>query len=326
MKKMIFFILCIFGLGAFFIHLYYTPRKKAVQYSIAFCTPTTHPALEEIERGFKEGLEQKCLGKEFTCTIFNANGNKSLLRAQAEEVVTGHYDLICTLGANFSQSVAELLHKKKIQTPQVFTAVDDPVFAQSLADTNPHSTGSYVQFDYPQQIDLLLRVKPDMRTLLLVYDPLQGVGLEADKQIVERYARSKGIAVKVVEVYQSNEIQQKVAALIPSVDVVLVFVDNTVVAGIDTLINLCNRSGVTLYASDLNSGKKGAALSYGITEYESGAVAANTACAILVGGKTIDQLPIRAITNRSFVLNYAVAQKQKVDTALYESIVKGVQQ
>ena len=53
---------------------------------VAIFTPTTHPALEEVEQGFKETI-QKLSSKPYVFTTFNANGNRSLLRAQAEEIV-----------------------------------------------------------------------------------------------------------------------------------------------------------------------------------------------------------------------------------------------
>ena len=90
---------------------------------VAIFTPTTHPALEEVEQGFRETI-QKLSSKPYVFTTFNANGNRSLLRAQAEEIVGGAYDLIFTMGALCSQTIAELLQKKGIKMPHVFGAVD----------------------------------------------------------------------------------------------------------------------------------------------------------------------------------------------------------
>lgn len=326
MKKLFLFIvgIGIFGAAFFLFVLHNRPQVTAQSCHIAICTPISHPALEEVEQGFKETLE-KGLNKPCTFTTFNANGNKTLMRAQAEDAVAGHYDLIFTMGASFSQAVAELLHKKSIDTPQVFGSVDEQSFAQALTQINKHTTGVYVHLNYERNIDILLQVKPTMHTMLLVYDPMHGAGLEKEKKIIEQYAATKGVTVQAVEIYQPNEIQQKVAALIPSYDVVMVLVDNTVVSGIDTLITLCNRYGVTLYASDLNSGKKGAALTYGITEYTSGSGAARKALEILVDHKKPEQLPISAINQCILELNRDVAAKQNIDNSLAESIIKGMQ-
>ena len=286
------------------------PHSDALR--VAIFAPTTHPALEEVEQGFRETI-QELSSKPYVFTTFNANGNRSLLRAQAEEIVGGAYDLIFTMGALCSQTIAELLQKKGIEMPHVFGAVDGQTFAQSLTALNRSSTGVYVQFDYTQEMNMLHALKPNAKHILLVYDPTHGTGLEKYKKEIERYIQKFGMTLQSVEIYQSNEIQQKVAALLPSMDVVLVLVDNTVVAGIDALIALCNRYGVTLLASDLASGKKGAALAYGITEYESGSGAAQKACEILICGKKPYDIPISAITKFRIAVNRDTMQAQQLE-------------
>ncbi|HEV2601803.1 MAG TPA: ABC transporter substrate-binding protein [Candidatus Babeliales bacterium] len=305
--------------------LFYKQNKHleapAGQIKIAILTPTTHPALQEIERGFKE-IVQESDGKQCLFTTFNANGNKTLLRAQAEEMVSGGYDLLFTIGAGCCQTIAELLKKKNVATPHIFTAVDGPEFAQSIMDLNTSSTGVYVKSDYKTEMDIVHLLKPNIKNMLLVYDPTHGVGLEKDKQEIAEYIKKFGITLHAVEIYQTNEIQQKVAALLPSMDVLLILADNTVVAGIDALITLCNRYGVTLFASDLESGKKGAALAYGVTEYESGSEAAQKALEILFDGKRPAELGLRAVTKFRVAVNTATAAMQNViiDTQIVEQL------
>ncbi len=287
-----------------------TPTQKQVR--IAILTPTTHPALQEIEQGFKETL-QKLSSKPYTFTTFNANGNKTLLRAQAEEIILGNYQLIFTIGAGCSQTIAELLRKKGVHTPHLFGAIDSHAFAASLRDMNASSTGVYVVVDYKPTIDILHELKPTTKNILLVYDPTHGTGLEKYKKELADYVKKFGMTLHSSEIYQTNEIQQKVAALLPSMDAVLVLIDNSVVAGIDALVTLCNRYGVTLVASDLASGKKGAALARGITEYESGSGAAYKAYEILDKGKLSRDLPLDAITNFKIEINPHTMQQQKLE-------------
>src|ERR1700722_3552821 len=79
-------------------------KKSGQKYSIAIFTPITHPSLEEIEQGFKEVMLKKHADKlEFV--TFNANGNKTLQRAQADEILNGNFDLFFTIGAGCSQLV-----------------------------------------------------------------------------------------------------------------------------------------------------------------------------------------------------------------------------
>jgi len=319
MKKIIIMIYSITVAIAVFVIMHQQKISDSNVIRIAVFTPTTHPALEEIEQGFKETL-QTLSAKSYAFTTYNANGNRTLLRAQAEEIVQGSYDVICTLGAMCSQTIAELLHKRGVLTPHVFCAIDGAEFAHTLMHLNPSSTGVYVQLDYTKEMDMLHAIKPDTKNILLVYDPTHGTGLEKYKHQIEQHVKKFGMTLHSVQIYQSNEIQQKVAALVPTVDVVLVLIDNTVVAGIDALIALCNRFGVTLLASDLASGKKGAALAYGITEYESGSGAAHKAHEIVDLGKKPQELPISAITNFTLAINRQTQQAQHL--AVDETLVK----
>ncbi|MFI5333496.1 MAG: ABC transporter substrate-binding protein, partial [Candidatus Babeliales bacterium] len=288
-------VLMVIVLGALFLLWGNKETPTDDQLRIAIFTPTTHPSLEEIERGFKETLQQSMPPACCAFITFNANGNKTLLQAQAQEIVGDQYDCIVTIGAACSQTIAELLHKKDNKTPHVFGAVDGYDFAQALQTSNESSTGVYVQVDYKKEMDILHQYKPDARNILLVYDPTQGTGLEKYKNEIAAYVQKFGATLHSVEVYQTNEIQPKVAALLPTMDVVLVLIDNTVAAGIDALITLCNRYHVTLFASDLASGKKGAALAYGISEYESGKQAAKIVNEILVDGNKPGEIPVRAV-------------------------------
>jgi len=287
-------------------------KTQSEDLRIAIFTPTTHSALEEIERGFKETLG-KLSSQSYLFTTFNANGNRTLLRAQAEEIAAGDYDLIFTIGVTCSQTISEIIKKKGITNAHVFGGVDGPEFAQSLILANAASAGVYVKSDYQQEMEILHQFKPAAKKILLVYDPTHGTGLEKDKQVIEQHIKKFGMQLQCVEIYQTNELQQKVAALLPQVDVVLVLTDNTVVAGIEALVVLCNRYRVTLLASDLASGKKGAALAYGITEYESGSGAAQKAHDILIHGKKPCEVALSAVVNFRIAVNAQTMKAQNLD-------------
>ena len=267
--------------------------------------------MDEIERGFKETMAH---GKQtYTFDTFNASGNKTLLRAQAEEITNQQYDLVFTVGTVCSHTMHTLLAKQQSATPLVFTAIDNP---ESIGITEvsrkqgAHVTGTYITDNFDAQLDYLLKVKPNTKTVLFVYDPTHGTGMEKVRSELEAATQSKGITLRTAQIFATNEIAQKVESLIGDVDVLLIYTDHTLVSGVDNLIKLCNQYGVTLYASDLNSGEKGAALAFGVQEYEHGKEAAFKALTILDEYQLANEVPITAISNYKLLINKATQHAQ----------------
>lgn len=253
---------------------------------VAILTPVSHPSLEKIEQGFKDTLTS--LGKNhYQCDVFNAGGNKTLLRAQAEEIVQKDYDLIFTIATQPSQLIKELCTKKGKKTPLVFGAADTPEslgLVQSLQNPGGTMTGVLEMPHYEDQIKLLQALKPNVKNILLVYNPAQGSGLERQKQEYEKICTGAGITLRTLEVLNLNEVYGKLSSSIASNDVVLVLKDNTVVPAMDGVIKLCSLHHVTLMTSDLDSGDKGAALSFGVYEEQFGVQGARLALKILEEG------------------------------------------
>jgi putative ABC transport system substrate-binding protein len=310
-------IITAFVIGAAFIGYYFfkqQPKNKNCQsYRIAIFEPASHPAMDEIAQGFIETLQKNSCA-HYTFKRYNANGNNTLLRALAEEIVQNNYDLIMTIGADPTRTIHELTSKKNITTPVVFDAVSDPIglgIIASRASSGNNITGVEEIPNFNDQLNRLLLVKPDTKNLLLVYDPIIKAGIhETWAQQVQQLAHSKSINVHYAKVFHTNEIQTKVQPLMQNVDVIMIFTDHTTVSGVDSLITLCNRYGVTLYASDLNSGDKGAALSYGIIQYDLGADAGQLALQILEKHKDPKNIPITEPTTKRLKINSTTAQKQ----------------
>src|SRR3990172_7606241 len=94
-------------------------------FRVAILTPATHPSLEKIEAGFRQTCEAAGRGR-YAFVTYNANGNKVLMRAQAEEIVNGNFDLVFTIGAGASQRTKGLCVQRHKQVPIVFGAVARP--------------------------------------------------------------------------------------------------------------------------------------------------------------------------------------------------------
>ena len=309
------FALLLIGTVSIYYFLYRTTDEKYDK-NIAIFIPAIHPAMDEIERGIKETLLQNKT-QSYSFNTYNANGNKTLLRAQADEIAQQYYDCVFTIGTVCTQTMFEITKKKEMDMPVVFTAVDDPVkigIVHSLKSSGNNLTGSTIEDDFDKQFDALIAIKPTIKKVLFVYDPADGSGHEKREQTIEHVLKKRNISLKSVHIYQANEIQQKVEPLLDEdFDVIFIYTDHTTVSGVDSLITLCNRYNITLYASDLSSSDKGAAVAFGVTEYEHGKNAAQKALEILHHNKKPSEVPISPVENQKIKINTKTMKAQNLN-------------
>lgn len=287
---------------------YYIPSgevQPAGHYRIAVLTPVTHAALEEIILGFKETL-----GKNLPCTfdIYNAEGDRVLLQSQAEKIAQDtRYNLALVVATQPSIIMKEVVLKRGSQLPIVCAAVDDPVknglvhSLESSGNTFTTVTESMDKKHYQLQLDFLKKLFPHIKKLLLVYTP--NVMLDREKDLLDECSKEHGIELTLLPIFACHELAQKASSLMLGQDCVIVLKDNTIVSCIETLVMLCNRMHIPLYASDLNSLKAGATCAYGVHEYQFGMQAAHQAYAILHDKKKPSTVASSRITQCRFVVN-----------------------
>lgn len=283
-------------------------------YKIAIFTPASHPSLDKIEAGFKDGLTKEM---KVNCQFdtYNGNGSPTLMHAQAEEIFDKNYDLIFTIGAKTSQMAKEASLRKNRLLPIVFGAVARPEELNLIASrehTENHLTGITADPDYQLQMTMLHFINPNIKRILLIYDPTQSSGLEYDKNVSEKVLNSLGVELKAVEVYKTNDIYSKISSQTDDVDAVLIFKDNTVVSSIDSIIKHCNRIGIPLCVTELDSVPKGASIGFSITSYDAGVESSYKAYNVLVEGKHPSQIPVTQAKNFKIMVNKKTMLIQKL--------------
>lgn len=301
MKKL--FIICLLLAGL----LTACGSQSDDRIAIAILTPITHPSLEQIEKGFIETMEASHPSK-FKFVTYNAQGNTSLLRSEIEEIAHKEYALVFTITTIASQMTTEVFSKKGLETPIVFTCVNDP---EGFHIKGANVTGVRELLDFEEEIASLLKHKPELKSLLLVYNPHQP-GLQKDQEQIRRILNDKKIALTTVEVFKTNEIKAKVEPFMEQIEAIIVIKDNTVISGLDALIKLCNQYKIPLMTSDLDSPDRGAAFGYGVYEIEFGIEGAKKALNILKDGIPPSAIPVTPVKTFSLKVNTEAALKQGV--------------
>lgn len=294
--------------------------QESKKVPIAILTPITHPSLEQIEKGFKETIEANSPGK-YRFVTYNAQGNKTLMRGEIEEIAQKGYPLVFTIGTLSTEMTAEVFTKKGLETPIVFTCVNDPVgfhIVKSEEAPGGYVTGVKELVNFEKELELVLRYKPDIRHVLLILNPMEP-GIAKDGEKVRAILKEKGIELITAEVFQTNEFMAKVSPLIRQANAVLVLKDNTVVSGLDSIIKLCNQHHIPLMASDLDSPDRGAAFGYGVHEAEFGIEGAKKALYILNDHLSPEAIPVTPVSKFTFKMNREAATAQGIPLSKVEN-------
>lgn len=290
-----------------FLFREYNEETDPKAFKIAIITPISHPSLLQIEQGFVNTLQKENPG-QYRFKTYNAQGDRSLLRAEIANVTSKDYDLVFTIGAQATLMSKELISKKSIPLPIVFAAVPES-YTSELKNGQTQITGTSETTDYRQQLKLFSELHPHLETLLLVYDPTQA-GLANDKQQIEAILKEMNVQLIAVEVFKTNEVKQKVLPFIERADAVFVLKDNTVITALDTLKKLSQQHQKPLFTTDLDSPNGGAGLGFGVHEYDYGVEAAKKALQILSGEKTAEALDITPVDQYQLKINFKSLAKQ----------------
>jgi ABC-type uncharacterized transport system substrate-binding protein len=272
-----------------------TTQKPTYTIAITRAGPT--PCSEASYRSFMSTLN-KSAKANYQFTNYNAYNDRIKMRTQAEEIVKSNPDLIHPIGALCPQMAKEITLKRKKLIPIVFTAVKGPVevdLVESEAYSGNHLTGvTGLSLPFEQRLGIMLVIKPTIKKALIAYSPTIHF-VESDKQQVEAILHNKGIQVEAVQVYQTNEITQKITPFLhgpDKPDVLITLRDNVVSSSYTALVKLCNNAGVTIFSAHLDGIEKGGAFGIGSFDDAYGTASAHLARQVLEEGKAPSQIPI----------------------------------
>ena len=291
------------------------------QYKVGIVQLVEHNALDAANKGFVDGLKERGFeeGKNLTIDRQNAQADQSNLQNIAQRFVSAKMDLICAIATPAAQTVANAT----TDIPIVGTAITDYVGAKLAASNDlpgGNVTGTSDMNPIKEQVDLLLKIKPDVKTIGTIYTSSE-VNSEVQVKAMQEYAESKGLTVKVATISTVNDIQQAAQSLVSSVDAFYEPTDNVIASAMPTLIAVTDAAKLPVICGEPNMVKAGALATYGIDYYELGKQTGRMAADILEGKAKPSSMPIEMAKTLKVSIN-------KKDAALLgltipEDVLKG---
>ena len=272
-------------------------------YKIGITQIATHPSLDLVKQGFKKAFEDAGIKAEFDEK--NAEGTIANATLIANGYKTDKKDLVLGIGTPSAQALVNTI----TDIPVLFSAVTDPESAKLL---NKNVTGTSDRLDnVGEQLDLLLKLKPEVKKIAVLYNPSEQNSVVQVKEI-EAKAKEKNLEVMLQGVSSLAELSQATKNALIETDALYLPTDNLVVSGIKLITSEAKSAKKPVVSSENSSVEAGALFTMGLDYFELGKRTGEMAIEILKG-KPAEQIPYELSKKMTLYVNETTATELGLD-------------
>lgn len=285
-------------------------EKTEKTYKIGLTQYAEHPSLDAATKGFKQALEDAGLKVEYDEQ--NAQADMNNANTIASNFVSAGVDLIF---ANATPNAQAALNATK-DIPIIFTSVTDAVTAGLVeANDKPGDNITGTLDNHPDAIPNTIKFIDqyfDGKKVGTIYNAGEQNSVKQIELIKEAM---EGTDLELVEatVSQTSEVKQSAESLIGKVDFIYIITDNTVVTGLESVIQVANDNDIPLFVGELDSVARGGFAAYGFEYYDIGYEAGQMAIQVLKGEKKPSEIPVQPPQRLKLVLNKKAAEEQNIE-------------
>jgi putative ABC transport system substrate-binding protein len=272
-------------------------------YTIGVMQLMDHEALNLAQQGFIDALADNGYvdGENITLLLENGQGDNNNLSTIADKFISENVDLAFTIATPSTQAMAS----KTTTIPIVATAVTSFTEAGLVAsDEEPggNITGTTDMNPITDQIDLMLRLCPDVKTVGFLYTSSEDNSV-LQCNIAKAYLDTLGISYVERTITNTNDIQQATASIVDECDAIYIPTDNNFASAMPTVNEVTMAASIPVFCGESNMVKSGGTATVGITYYGIGYKAGEMAIDILVNGADPATTPIQGSSEFEYCLN-----------------------
>ena len=272
-------------------------------YKIGITQFMEHPSLNLAKEGFKAAFKEAGINAEFDEK--NANGEVTNANLIATNYKADKKDLVFGIATPSAQALVNNIS----DIPVLFSAVTDPASAKLL---NSNVTGTSDKLEnVAAQLDLLLKIKPGVKKIGVLYNPSEQ-NSAVQVQEIQKIAKQKNIEVVLQGINNFGELAQATKNLLGSTDALYLPTDNLVVSGMNLIASEAVNAKKTVVVSENSSVKEGALFTMGLDYYALGKRTGEMAIEILKG-KPVSQIPFETSKQMKLYVNSKTAQALGLD-------------
>lgn len=284
-----------------------------------------HAALDAAREGFLQALRDKGYedGGKVRIDYRNAQGNADMLASIADHFIAEKASLVLAIATPSAQTMAG----KTSTIPIIGTAITDYVAAR-LAKSNQEPgynvSGTTDMNPIREQLDLLLRLVPQAKTIGLIYTSSED-NSQVQAKLAQEIIKEKGLGYTEVTVNNSNDVQQAMQTLAGQCQAIYIPTDNVLASAMPIVYEAAVAAKIPIVPGESGMTMAGGTATLGIDYYKLGYQSGQMALEVL-GGADIAKMPIQAQTEFAYTVNQTMADaiglKVPADLAAYAKLME----
>mgnify|MGYP003615800822 CR=1 FL=1 len=307
-KKMLFVVGLIIIIGVLFVMIpKFMKQQNTVkndQVKVGVLQFVTHPALDEIYAGIKEGLADEGYAKA-KINFYNAQADQSKVTTMSSQLVDQKNNVLIGIATPSAQGLVNATS----DIPVIMGAVSDPVGAKLIKNVKKpegNITGVSDKFPVDKEIELIKSLTPNVKKIGVLYSSSED---NSKSQVAEfkKEAADKGLEVSEYAVSSTNDVTTIVNVALSKEDAIYVPVDNTIASAFSTVIALSNAAKKPVFPSVDTMVAQGGLAAVTINQHDLG-VATGKMAAQVLKGKKVSELPVEFYNTTTPVANKDTAK------------------
>ena len=269
-------------------------QQDAEMHKVGIVQLMQHGALDQANQGLVEGLATAgyVVGENLEIDQQNAQGDQSNLQSIAQQFLSNDVEMIMAIATPAAQVMAANTEEIPIVATAI-TSFEQAGLVESNEAPNTNVTGTHDMTPIAEQIDLLLQIVPDAKSIGTVYTSSEK-NSQVQVGILKEVCEAKGLTVVERTVSTVNDIQQATQSLVEeNVDAVWLCTDNNVASAMPQVVGVTDAAGIITVCAEESMVMSGGTITYGINFYQIGYDAGLMAAKILNGEAVPAEMPIQ---------------------------------
>lgn len=289
-------------------------QTESKTYKVAISQIVEHPSLDATREGFLAALKDAGLtdGDNLKVNYKNAQDDQTNNLSIAKTIASEKNDLVLAIATPSAQAVV----KEVKDSPVLFAAVTDPMDAKLVSNLDkPGGNVSGVSDTNPAAVqklmDFIAKNFPNVKTVGVVINEGESNAVVMSKNAEEALSKHNIKLVKAA-ITNTSEVKQAAESLVGRADAIFITLDNRVVSGVDTIIQVANKNHIPFFSSDRDTVEKGAFATVGFKYYDHGYQVGQMAVDILKNGKNPGDMKVTMQEKLDLILNLKAAEAQGI--------------